>query len=153
MLKKKNKKDKADKKWLAKEANKIYSRGKTIAEKQQQLRDMYAGISLDSISEDVLCGRYKFLLFEVRDLGSILTSILIGACVMRVLDMIISLSAVEIGSVGEEIACFILIALTSIVVYKTCKNIYSDVRDTDALLVKPLEMELLKEKLEGRSKK
>lgn len=28
---------------------------------------------------------------------------------------------------------------------------YSDVRDTDALLVKPLEMELLKEKLERRS--
>lgn len=85
MLKKKNKKDKADKKWLAKEANKIYSSGKTIAEKQQQLRDMYAGISLDSISEDVLCERYKFLLFEVRDLGSILISILISACVMRVL--------------------------------------------------------------------
>lgn len=153
MLKKKNKKDKADKKWLAKEANKIYSSGKTIAEKQQQLRDMYAGSSLDSISEDVLCGRYKFLVFEVRDLGSILISILISACVMRVLDMIISLSAVEIGSVGEVIACFISIVLTSIVVYKTFKNMYSDVRDTDALLVKPLEMELLKEKLEGRSKK
>lgn len=153
MLKKKNKKDKADKKWLAKEANKIYSSGKTIAEKQQQLRDMYAGISLDSISEDVLCGRYKFLLFEVRDLGSILISIFISACVMRVFDMIISLSEVEIGSVGEVIACFILIALTSIAVYKIFKNMYSDVRDTDALLVKPLEMELLKEKLEGRSKK
>lgn len=118
MLKKKNKKDKADKKWLAKEANKIYSSGKTIAEKQQQLRDMYAGISLDSISEDVLCGRYKFLLFEVRDLGSILISILISACVMRVFDMIISLSAVEIGSVGDVIAYFIPIALTSIVVLR-----------------------------------
>lgn len=151
MLKKKNKKDKADKKWLAKEANKIYSSGNTIAVKQQQLRDMYAGISLDSISEDVLCGRYKFLLFEVRDLGSILTSILISACVMRILDMIISLSAVGIGSVGDVIACFISIVLASIVVYKTFKNMYSDVRDTDALLVKPLEMELLKEKLEGRS--
>ena len=153
MLKKKNKKDKADKKWLAKEANKIYSSGKTIAEKQQQLRDMYAGISLDSISEDVLCGRYKFLLFEVRDLGSILISIFISACVMRVFDMIISLSEVEIGSVGEVIVCFISIVLTSIAVYKIFKNMYSDVRDTDALLVKPLEMELLKEKLEGRSKK
>lgn len=65
--------------------------------------------------------------------------------------MIISLSAVEIGSVGDVIAYFIPIALTSIVVYRTFKNMYSDVRDTDALLVKPLEMELLKEKLEGRS--
>lgn len=153
MLKKKNKKDKADKKWLAKEANKIYSSGKTIAEKQQQLRDMYAGSRLDSISEDVLCGRYKFLVFEVRDLGSILISILISACVMRVLDIIISLPVEEIGPVGDVIACFILIALTSIVVYKICKKMYSNVRDTDALLVKPLEMELLKEKLEGRSKK
>ena len=151
MLKKKNKKDKADQKWLAKEANKIYSSGKTIAEKQQQLRDMYAGISLDSISEDVLCGRYKFLVFEVRDLGSILISILISACVMRILDMIISLLMEEIGSAGDVIACFISIVLASIVVYKTFKNMYSDVRDKDALLVKPLEMELLKEKLEGRS--
>lgn len=151
MLKKKNKKDKADQKWLAKEANKIYSSGKTIAEKQQQLRDMYAGISLDSISEDVLCGRYKFLVFEVRDLGSILISILISACVMRILDMIISLPVEEIGSAGDVIACFISIVLASIVVYKTFKNMYSDVRDKDALLVKPLEMELLKEKLEGRS--
>lgn len=50
-------------------------------------------------------------MFEVRDLGSILISILISACVMRVFDMIISLSAVEIGSVGDVIACFILIAL------------------------------------------
>lgn len=151
MLKKKNKKDKADQKWLAKEANKIYSSGKTIAEKQQQLRDMYAGISLDSISEDVLCGRYKFLVFEVRDLGSILISILISACVMRILDMIIPLHVEEIGSAGDVIACFISIVLASIVVYKTFKNMYSDVRDTDALLVKPLEMELLKEKLEGRN--
>ena len=151
MLKKKNKKDKADQKWLAKEANKIYSSGKTIAEKQQQLRDMYAGISLDSISEDVLCGRYKFLVFEVRDLGSILISILISACVMRILDMIISLPVEEIGSTGDVIACFISIVLASIVVYNTFKNMYSDVRDKDALLVKPLEMELLKEKLEGRS--
>lgn len=151
MKKRKNKKDKADKTWLAKEANKIYSSGNTIAGKQQQFRDMYAGISLDSISEDVLCGRYKFLLFEVRDLGSILTSILISACVMRVLDMIISLSTVEIGSVGDVIACFISIVLASTVVYKTFKNMYSNVRDTDALLLKPLEMELLKEKLEGRN--
>lgn len=151
MLKKKNKKDKEDRKWLDKEANKIYSSGKSIAEKQQQLRDMYAEISLDRISEDVLCGRYKFLVFETRDLGSILTSILISGCIMRVMDMLISLPELGMGSVGDVIAYFVAIILASIVVYKAFKNIYSSVKDTDALFVKPLEMELLKEKLEGRS--